>query len=324
MVKQLLASRANSSVKKYVTQYRYFSVYLKSRGVKVVLPCDSLLVSEYLSYLHETKRSHAVLLSAFCALKWVHDLIPYGAQGNPVDTALNHNLVQASKRVFSRPVNKKEPITPDMICSICVKFAHEGSNLSDLRTALLFVLGFNGLFRINELLDLQASDILIHNDHLEISIKNSKTDQFRQGNKVFIAKSGGVTCPHSLLSRYLSAAGIDLNSSAYIFRTLQPRRKNSSYTLGPRRLSYTRCRELVKESLLTIGINSVGFSTHSLRSGGATFIANNLAKSGSSDRLLMLHGRWKSESAKNMYIKDSLDSKLQLTRFFPTFNVEGM
>ena len=80
-----------------------------------------------------------------------------------------------------------------MIYSICVKFAHEGSNLSDLRTALLFVLGFNGLFRINELLDLQASDILIHNDHLEIWIKNSKTDQFRQGNKVFIAKSGGVT-----------------------------------------------------------------------------------------------------------------------------------
>ena len=202
MVEQLLASKANSSVKKYVTQYTYFSVYLKSRGVILVLPCDSLLVSENVSYLHETKRSYAVVSSAFCALKLVHDLIPYGAQGNPVDTALNHNLVQASKGVFSRPVNKKEPITPDMIHRICVKFAHEGSNLSDLRTALLFVLGFSGLFRINELLDLQASDILVHDDHLEINIKSSKTDQFRQGNKVFIDKSGGVTCPHSLLSRY--------------------------------------------------------------------------------------------------------------------------
>ena len=67
-----------------------------------------------------------------------------------------------------------------MIHRICVKFAHEGSNLSDLRTALLFLLGFNGLFRINELLDLQASDILVHDDHLEINIKSSKTDQFRQ------------------------------------------------------------------------------------------------------------------------------------------------
>ena len=157
MVEQLLASKANSSVKKYVTQYTYFSVYLKSRGVILVLHCDSLLVSENVSYLHETKRSYAFVSSAFCALKWVHDLIPCCAQGNPVDTALNQNLVQASKVVFSRPVNKKEPITPDMIHRICVKFVHEGSNLSDLRTALPFVFGFNGLFRINELLDLITS-----------------------------------------------------------------------------------------------------------------------------------------------------------------------
>ena len=75
---------------------------------------------------------------------------------------------------------------------------------------------------------------------------------------------------------------------------------------------------------MAIGINSVSYSTRSFRSGGATFIANNLAKSGSSERLLMLHGRWKFESAKNMYIKDSLDSRLQLTRLFPTFDVEEM
>ena len=141
---------------------------------------------------------------------------------------------------------------------------------------------------------------------------------------MFIAKSGGVTCPHSLLSRYFSAASIDHNSSAYIFRTLQPHRKDSSHTLDPRRLSYTRCRELVKESLLAIGINSVSYSTQSLQSGGATFIANNLSKLGSSDRLLMLHGHWKSESAKNTYIKHSLDSRLQLTKLFPTFDVEEL
>ena len=60
----------------------------------------------------------------------------------------------------------------------------------------------------------------------------------------------------------------------------------------------------------------VSLSTHSLRSGGITFIANNLAKSGSSDILLMLHRRWKSELAKNTYIKDSLDSKLPVFPYF--------
>ena len=56
----------------------------------------------------------------------------------------------------------------------------------------------------------------------------------------------------------------------------------------------------------------------------STFIADNLAKSGSSDWLLIIHGRWKSETAQNMYIKDSLDSRLQLFRLFPTFGVEEM
>ena len=69
-----------------------------------------------------------------------------------------------------------------------------------------------------------------------------------------------------------------------------------------------------------IGIDSESFSTHSLRSGGATFIANNLAKSASSDRLHMLHGRWKSGAAKNMHIKESVESRLQLTRFFPSYD----
>ena len=36
----------------------------------------------------------------------------------------------------------------------------------------------------------------------------------------------------------------------------------------------------------------------------------------------MLHGCWRLESAKNMYVKDSLDSRLQLTKLFPTFDIE--
>ena len=107
MLKQVLSSKANSSVKKYVAQYSFFCLSMKSRGLRLVLPCDSLLISEYLSILHETKKSYAVVLSAFCALKWVHDLIPYGMQGNPVDSALSRNIVEASKRVFSRPVKKR-------------------------------------------------------------------------------------------------------------------------------------------------------------------------------------------------------------------------
>ena len=85
MVQQLLSSRANSSVKKYVLHYKGFLKYWRSKGNIVTLPCDSLLISEYLSYLQDAKNSYAVLSLAFSALKWVHDVIPRGPLGNPVD-----------------------------------------------------------------------------------------------------------------------------------------------------------------------------------------------------------------------------------------------
>ena len=180
----------------------------------------------------------------------------------------------------------------------------------------MFVLGFHGLFRISELLDLPAADVIVHNQYLEILVKSSKTDQHREGNKVFISKIGGITCSHVLVCRFFASAGIGTNSSVRVFRAVRFFKKHDIYQLCPNRLSYTRARKLSIETLSAIGIDSKGFSTHSLRAGGATFIAKNLPRSDGSDRLLMLHGRWSSEQAKNMYVKESLESRLQLTRFF--------
>ena len=87
---------------------------------------------------------------AFSALKWVHDIIPHGPLGIPVHTTLSRNITEASKCLLSTPIKKKEPVTPDMIYRICLVFARVNSNLKDLRSALLFVLGFHGLFRISE------------------------------------------------------------------------------------------------------------------------------------------------------------------------------
>ena len=52
------------------------------------------------------------------------------------------------------------------------------------------------------------------------------------------------------------------------------------------------------------------FSTHSLRAGGATAAAN----AGVSDRIIQRHGRWKSSSSKNMYIKDDISKQLEVSK----------
>ena len=59
-------------------------------------------------------------------------------------------------------------------------------------------------------------------------------------------------------------------------------------------------------------ISAIG--THSLRSGGATAAAN----TGIPDRLFKRHSRWSSDSAKDGYVKDSLSSRVSVSKTLGT------
>ena len=59
-----------------------------------------------------------------------------------------------------------------------------------------------------------------------------------------------------------------------------------------------------------MGFLAQKFGLHSLRSGGATAAANAKVP----DWIFKRHGRWRSENAKDRYIKDNLESRLEVTR----------
>ena len=65
---------------------------------------------------------------------------------------------------------------------------------------------------------------------------------------------------------------------------------------------------------IQLGYNPNDYGLHSLRSGGAT---SAVYYSGHSipERLLKIHGRWKSDSAKDMYVHESLENRLQVTKY---------
>lgn len=314
IVRQVLLSRAPSTVQKYVREFRKYKVFLRGRGDSVSLPSSSLHISSYLSHLYTVKQSYSVLLQAFCALKWIHSLLPMDARGNPADTPLSRNIVEASKRSFSKAPNKKEPFTTEIITRICRMYGGSSSSIKELRIALIFSLGFSGLFRIGELLDLTAKDIVMYASYVEITVKKSKTDQYRQGNKVLVARTGGPACAHGLLSRYCTTAGIPPQSDQFIFRSLNSLKAVSLDPALNRPISYSTCREIIKNTLVHIGEDPKQFGTHSLRSGGATAMAHSNAENPDRARLLRLQGRWKSESTRDMYIKDSVESRLSLTK----------
>ena len=111
-----------------------------------------------------------------------------------------------------------------------------------------------------------------------------------------------------MLYKYLSAANIPVNSDKYIFRGLRFDKKLGKTCLrtSDKPVSYS---DEIRSAISSIGLNPNDFGTHSLRSGGATAAANN----GIPDRLFKVHGRWRSEDAKDMYIHDSLHRRLRVT-----------
>jgi hypothetical protein len=97
-------------------------------------------------------------------------------------------------------------------------------------------------------------------------VPESKTEIYRQGQHVFIAKSNAETRPGVLINRYLEKANISLNdSSVHLFRNL-----------GMRFVSYTRFREIYRECLKELGYDEKLYGLHSFRAGGATTIAKSL------------------------------------------------
>ena len=111
---------------------------------------------------------------------------------------------------------------------------------------------------------------------------------------MYISKLDRNYCPVAVLRRYIQPADIDLSSQLPLFR---PFTKKLGYTLRNGKLSYIHCREIFKEALKDVGYDPKDYGLHSLWSGGATSVVSNNLSHNVSERLLKLHGRWKSEEA---------------------------
>ena len=181
--------------------------------------------------------------------------------------------------------------------------------LSDVRTLTMCLVGYAGFFRYDELSELRESDVHFYEDHMEIFVESSKTDQLREGAWVVIARSDSKLCPVAMLERYYELADLSREQDKFLFRGLMTTKKGSRLrsTGG---LSYTRAQEVVLDMLAAIGLDKKQFGLHSLRSGGASAAAN----AGVPDRFFKRHGRWRSENAKDGYVKDSLEERLKVSR----------
>ena len=307
---RVLEARAPSTVSTYSRAFMAFKDWSLKYEFKS-LPASFHVVALYLEHLIESNCAYSKLECAFYGINWVHTI--YGLS-SPCDSGLVKSVLEAGKRALATMVVKKEPVSVEMMMQLCAKYATVHSSLTDLRVAALCVTAFNGFLRFNELTGLRCCDVKFSSHgvarFVQLFIVKSKTDIYRTGNKVLLAETRNVACPYTILSRYVNVAHIDLSSSDPFFRSLQYCRKSQSYRLRSTGLSYTRTREVILEAFASLGYKRDKFGLQSLRSGGATAAAN----AGVPDRLFKQHGRWKSETAKDGYVKDDLETLLSVSK----------
>ena len=145
--------------------------------------------------------------------------------------------------------------------------------------------------------------------NITINLPKCKTDQLREGSSVVVARSGTPTCPVAMLQQYCTRAALDRASQNFMFQGIV-RTKNSEQLKTSGHISYTRVRELILQRLAKLGYDAAKFSIRSFRAGRATADAN----AGVPDRLFKCHGRWCSASAKDGYVKDSVESRQCLSK----------
>ena len=274
-----------------------------------MLPAKPMHVALYLSYLLQVAKTSAPLEEAVNALSWVHRMAT-------VEDIAAHPLVQhvlaGAKRLLAHKTTKKEPITVEHLESLVEKFGNKDASLADIRALTFCLLGFAGFLRFDELSRLRLCDISLHQEYMELFIESSKTDHLRQGAVVVIACTGTNLCPVAMLERYMAMASVSAGESNSFLSRRITQTKNGSKLRENGGLSYTTIREAVLAKLEAIGLDKCQYGLHSLRAGGGG--ASVAANAGVPDRMFKRHGRWHSENAKDGYIKDSLDSRLQVSK----------
>ena len=175
------------------------------------VPLQEVHFALYLQHLGEAVQSKSAVEEAVNAIGWVHQLA-----GHPPIAA--SPFVRATlaglQWKLAKPKVPKEPITTDILVALVVSLGPTPT-LADVRLAASCLLAFAAFLRYDEL---RCCDIRFSAQSMSVHITSSKTDQYRQGDSVLVARTGSSICPVAMLERYFSLASLSLGSKLCLFR----------------------------------------------------------------------------------------------------------
>ena len=118
--------------------------------------------------------------------------------------------------MLAQSINKKEPITKEILLNIVQLYTKDVNNPLHLCTCVLFLSDFSGFLKFNKMSRMRMSDIAWHDNYMEVNIPQYKTDINRRGKYVIIGKTGNTLCPIYWLKIYIFFVGLCLGSEEFV------------------------------------------------------------------------------------------------------------
>lgn len=267
-------SRAQSTVKTYLEEWRSFEEFMAERK-KEPLGCSRRDVEEYLAWLDLMAMSWRGVRAIY-AIKWMHDKfdLPFAINGRL--KLLVDALEKKAKN--ERVVRRRDPFP---IGALRKWMIIENRPTNWLRDAAVVVLGLRAMRRASELAELRLRDIEIEENRqiMWVFVRRAKNDQLARGLNIPIEATGGLTCPVRIVSAYL-AQRRGSSPDDYVFEARR------SVKLSSQAIS-----SIVQRMARMTGFSGV-FSSHSLRIGGATAAM----AAGITKEQIMTIGGWSSDA----------------------------
>ena len=257
------------------------------------VPATESTLCRFVSYLATEKLKHRTIKSYLSGVRYLH--ISEG-ENDPFTRPLHRLecMLRGVKRCEAEAgVNKRVrlPISPEILRKMKTVWEGEVDNPDKAMLWAACCLGF--------LCFLQAGKMTVPNDHdfdpavhltkkditvdnqtaphtLQVRLKQSKTDPFRQGIYLFVGKTGSDLCPVSAVLAYLVVRG----------------KKEGPLVTYQDGWYLTRQRLVaeVRDALERAGLDQSRYCGHSYRIGAAT----TAAERGIEDAIIKTLGRWRS------------------------------
>ena len=140
-----------------------------------LLPAQPLHVALYLLELTEIAEQkstgHSTIDSALFGIRWGHKMA--GVE-SPTQHPMVIAAVEGAKRRLSRSIQPKRPLALETVASIAQYYNTVSASLADIRFLFVLLVGYAGLFRVSELLNVRVKDVSIDDIGMSVFISQRK------------------------------------------------------------------------------------------------------------------------------------------------------